>query len=255
MTERDRSPEGAPCWADLWTADTEGSRAFYSQLFGWNALEPAADFGGYWMFERNGASIAGGMGPMPDGSAGNAWKPYFCTRDLETSLKRAEAAGGTVQGGAMPVADLGVQAVLTDPAGATFGLWQPGTFEGFRTVGEPGSPSWFELHTCQHATEVTFYRQLLGLDVVAVGDTDEFRYSTFRSAGTDEDMGGIMDSSGWLGPGQDRWDIYWHVEDASATAEKVKEMGGAVLQGPDATPYGVLVVCADPAGAQFKLRA
>ena len=64
-----------------------------------------------------------------------------------------------------------------------------------------------------------------------------------------------MDSSRWLQPGGDHWDIYWQVEDAASTAEKVKELGGSVVQGPDHTPYGVLVLCADQAGALFKLRA
>ncbi len=41
---------GAPCWADLWTSDVEGSRAFYSALFGWEAEEPSEEFGGYFMF-------------------------------------------------------------------------------------------------------------------------------------------------------------------------------------------------------------
>lgn len=255
MTKRDASPPGAPCWADLWTTDVEGSRRFYSQLFGWDALEPSPEFGGYWMFNRGDAPTAGGMGSMGDMTADNTWKPYFCTRDMEATLSKAASAGATVQGEAMPVADLGVQAVLTDPAGAVFGLWQPGSFEGFRVVGENASPSWFELQTSEHANEVAFYRDLFGYEITVAGDTDDFRYYTFRSPGADEDMGGMMDSRRWLTAGGGHWDIYWHVDDARATAQTVKELGGSVSQGPDDTPYGVLVVCTDPAGARFKLRA
>lgn len=254
MTTRDTAPAGAPCWADLWTTDVEGSRRFYSQLFGWEALEPSPEFGGYWMFDRDGAPTAGGMGSMGDMTANNTWKPFFCTRDINESLKKAEVGGATVQAPAMSVADLGVQAVLTDPAGAVFGLWQPGTFEGFHTVGEHASPSWFELHTREHAKEVAFYRDVFDYDIMVAGDTDDFRYFTFRSPGTDEDLGGIMDSKRWLPEGGDHWDIYWHVDDAARTAAKVTELGGSVLQEPDQTPYGVLALCADPAGAQFKLR-
>ena len=64
-----------------------------------------------------------------------------------------------------------------------------------------------------------------------------------------------MDSRAWLPEGGDHWDIYWHVDDAAPTAEKVTSLGGSIKQGPDATPYGVLVLAADPAGADFKLRA
>ena len=255
MTNRDVAPPGAPCWADLWTTDVEGSRRFYSELFGWEALEPSPEFGGYWMFNREGAPTAGGMGSMGDMTADNTWKPYFCTDDIEATLKRAANAGATSQGGAMPVADLGVQAVLTDPTGAVFGLWQPGTFAGFRVLGEHGAPSWFELHTRDHATAVAFYRDVFGYEIVPMSDTDEFRYFTFKSPGTDEDLGGLMDSRAWLPEGGDHWDIYWHVDDAAATAKKATSLGGSIKHGPDVTPYGVLVLATDPAGADFKLRA
>lgn len=39
-------PVGAPCWADLWTSDVEGSRAFYAELFDWEAQEASEEFGG-----------------------------------------------------------------------------------------------------------------------------------------------------------------------------------------------------------------
>ena len=43
MTTREHAPVGAPCWADLWTSDVEGSRRFYSELFGWEAAEPSEE--------------------------------------------------------------------------------------------------------------------------------------------------------------------------------------------------------------------
>lgn len=255
MTTRDSTPPGTPCWVDLWTTDVEGSRRFYSQLFGWDALEPSPDFGGYWMFQRGGAPIAGGMGSMGDLTADNTWKPYFRTDDIDSTLKTAEAAGATIQGGAMPVADLGVQAVLVDPTGATFGLWQPGTFQGFSVVGEQGTPSWFELHTRDHPAAVAFYREVFGYEITPMADTDEFRYYTFRTPGSAEDLGGLMDSSSWLPEGRAHWDVYWHVDDAKEAVEKLLSLGGSVKHGPDNTPYGVLVLATDPAGADFKLRA
>lgn len=255
MTTRESAPVGAPCWADLWTGDVEGSRRFYSQLFGWTALEPSSEFGGYWMFERDGAPTAGGMGSMGDVAADNTWKPYFSTDDIDSTLKRAEAAGADVIGGAMPVADLGAQAVLTDPTGATFGLWQPGTFAGFRVVGEPAAPSWFELHTRDHATAVAFYRELFGYEIIPVADTDDFRYFTFRVPGTEEDLGGMMDSSRWLPKGGEHWAIYWRVDDCEKAVDRVLALGGSARQGPDDTPYGILATVADPAGAEFKFQA
>ena len=152
MTTRDHAPLGAPCWTDLWTSDVERSRAFYSELFGWEALEPSEEFGGYFMFARNGMPTAGGMGDMGDAKADNAWKVYLNTDDIERTLKDAAAQGATIHFPATAVADLGTQSVLTDATGATVGTWQPGTFPGFLVLGEHGAPSWFELHTNDFAS-------------------------------------------------------------------------------------------------------
>jgi uncharacterized protein len=46
MPERDTAPVGAPCWVDLMTSDTDRSRAFYARLLGWQAEDPAPEFGG-----------------------------------------------------------------------------------------------------------------------------------------------------------------------------------------------------------------
>lgn len=64
MTTRDTVPVGAPCWADLWTSDVEGSRRFYAELFGWEAQSPSPESEGYFMFTRHGEPVAGGMGDM-----------------------------------------------------------------------------------------------------------------------------------------------------------------------------------------------
>lgn len=147
MTTRNAAPAGAPCWADLWTSDVEGSRRFYAELLGWEAGEPSAEFGGYFMFFRDGVPVAGAMGPMDDAPADNRWKTYLATDDIGRTVKEAEAEGAQVVVPPMPVADLGSQAVLLDPTGAVVGAWQPGTFPGFTVVAETGAPSWFELFT------------------------------------------------------------------------------------------------------------
>jgi len=43
------------------TPDTQRSRAFYCELFGWTADEPNAEFGGYFNFRKDGVVVAGCM--------------------------------------------------------------------------------------------------------------------------------------------------------------------------------------------------
>src|SRR5262249_9168071 len=135
-------------------------RAFYSELFGWKAEEPNAEFGGYWMFFKDGVQIAGGM--RNDGSSGtpDAWSVYLAVDDTEATVAQASSRGAQVIVPTMPIADLGTMAVIADPTGAVIGLWQPGAHKGFGTYDEADTPGWFELHTGDYDTSVGFYRDV-----------------------------------------------------------------------------------------------
>ena len=255
MPTRDHAPIGSPCWADLWTSDVEGSRKFYGELFGWEGQEPSPEFGGYFMFTRDGAPVAGGMGDMPDMPAQNVWTIYLATDDIGKTVGEAEAQGAQIVSPPMAVADLGTQAVLIDPTGANLGAWQPGTFPGFTVLNERGAPSWFELHTRDHAAAVSFYRSVFRWDTNSVGDSDEFRYTTMRNPNGGEDLAGIMDAKAFLPEGvPSHWSVYWQVDDPDAIVSRVKALGGSVVMDATDTPYGRLATVTDPAGAQFKLR-
>jgi predicted enzyme related to lactoylglutathione lyase len=253
---RDHAPVGSPCWADLWTSDVEGSRTFYTALFGWEAQEPSPEFGGYFMFTRHGVPIAGAMGAMGDMAADDTWKIYLDTDDVAETVAAATAAGAEVAVPATPVADLGVQAVFIDPTGAPIGAWQPGTFPGFTVLDEPGAPSWFELHTRDHAGAVAFYRSVFRLETNAMSDSDDFRYTTLRAPGGEVELAGIMDAGASLPDGaSSHWSIYWEVGDIDAAVSTVTALGGSVVAEATDTPYGRMATVTDPAGAEFMLRA
>jgi uncharacterized protein len=255
MPTRSSAPVGSPCWADLWTSDVDGSRTFYCELFGWEALEPSPEFGGYFMFARGGIPVCGGMGDMGDMRADNTWKIYLETDDIAKTLESAEGRGAQVGEGAMAIADLGTQAVLVDPTGAVLGAWQPGTFPGFTVLNEHGAPSWFELHTRDYPAAVDFYRSVFRWETDQIGDSDEFRYSTMRDPSQEGELAGIMDAASWLPQGAPaQWSIYWEVDDVDAAVARTVALGGSVVTEAQDTPYGRLAAVADPAGAQFKLR-
>jgi predicted enzyme related to lactoylglutathione lyase len=252
---RDHAPSGSPCWTDLWTSDVEGSRQFYGELFGWEAQEPNPEFGGYFMFTCDGVPLAGGMGDMGEMSANDTWKIYLATDDITKTVEAAETAGAEIISLPMAVADLGTQAVLIDPTGAHLGAWQAGTFPGFAVLNESGTPSWFELHTRDHAAALAFYRSVFDWGTDAVGDSDEFRYATMRDPRGEGELAGVLDASAFLPEGvASHWSIYWEVDDVDVTVAKVKALGGSVVMDATDTPYGRLATVTDTAGAQFKLR-
>jgi predicted enzyme related to lactoylglutathione lyase len=252
MPTRDSAPIGAPCWVDLFTSDPAGAQAFYSDIFGWTSETAGEEYGGYFNFAKDGVLVAGGM--RNDGEAGtpDGWSIYLATDDAERVTKEAVANGGEVIVPAMDVMELGTMAVVSDPGHASIGAWRPGLHQGFGIFAEPGTPSWFELHTREYDQSVQFYKDVFEWKTQVAGDSPEFRYTTLGEG--EEQLAGIMDASAWMAAGVPGvWSVYFGVADADATLDRIRKLGGAVVQPAEDTPYGRLAQAADPTGALFKL--
>jgi uncharacterized protein len=252
MPIRDTAPVGAPCWIELFTSDVDKSRAFYGELFGWTSEEPNEALGGYFNFHKDGVRVAGGMGNDGQSGAPDMWSVYLATDDIKATTDETKAHGDQVEVEPMQVMELGSMAVMIDPGGATIGAWQSGTHKGFGIHGEPGTPGWFELHTRAYDASVAFYRDVFGWDTHVASDTPELRYTTLGEG--EGQLAGIMDATSFLPDGAPaQWSIYFAVEDADATVATAIELGGAVVDAPEDTPYGRLATLTDPTGIRFKL--
>jgi predicted enzyme related to lactoylglutathione lyase len=251
MTKRESAPVGAPCWVDLWTSDVEGSRRFYAELFGWVAEEPSPEHGGYFMFTRAGMPIAGAMGDM---HADNTWKPYLASDDVEATLKLATEQGATVQAPAMPVDDLGIQAVISDPQGRAVGIWQPGSFPGFTVINENGAPLFFAFDTEDYGGAVDFYRRAFGWDPLEEATEDGHHYAGYMDPDTDRPLAGIGDEVENLSEDEGpAWWVFWQSDDVDAAVEKVLALGGRVLTPARDGGLGRSARVTDPAGTRFLL--
>lgn len=253
MPTRESAPVGAPCWLDVMSSDPERTRSFYCDLFGWDADEPNPDFGGYFNFSKDGVRVAGGMPQMePEAGIPDMWSIYLASDDAEATVAKATAAGAPVFVPPQAIADLGTMAVMGDPGHATIGLWQPGLHTGFGIFNESDTPAWFELHTRDYEASIAFYRDVFGWETDTVSDDPEFRYTTLGVG--DDALAGIMDSSAHLpedAPAQ--WKVYFKVADADASLAKAVDLGATLVQGPDDSPYGRIVVLTDPTTAEFRL--
>ena len=107
---------------ELQTQDLEKSKKFYAGMFDWKLEEfPGMD---YTIIEV-GEGTGGGMMKKPDSGIPDNWLPYIMVADIAASTKKAQALGATICKEVTEVPDMGWFSVITDPTGATFGLWQP----------------------------------------------------------------------------------------------------------------------------------
>ena len=75
------------------------------------------------------------------------WQTYITVTSVDEAAKRAQQAGGKVLFGPTDVFDAGRMAMVQDPQGAIFAVWQPKQHIGCRVANEPGAITWNELLT------------------------------------------------------------------------------------------------------------
>ncbi|MET4096454.1 VOC family protein [Arthrobacter sp. UYCu712] len=247
---------GAPCWIDLMTSDSDKAKAFYGELFGWTFQTGDEEkYGGYITAAKGGKTVAGmmqkdeSMAGMPD-----MWSTYLRSGDAAATVEAAAQNGGQVHMQPMDVPDQGRMAMIADATGASIGVWEPAEMKGYELAAEAGAPAWHELHAKDYATAVKFYQDVFGWDTDVMSNTPEFRYTTLGAG--DAAKAGIMDASAYL-PAEvpSNWQVYFAVDDADASITKALSMGARVVDGPDDTPFGRLATLADPTGAMFKIVA
>ena len=253
MSERTSYEPGIPCWVDLGVPDIEAAAGFYGSLFGWDApeAENAEQTGGYRQALLRGKPVAGLMPLMQEGQP-VAWSTYVSVADADATAAKVTEAGGTVIAEPMDVMDLGRMAIFTDPTGAFFGIWQPGTFLGAELVNEPGAFTWNELNTRDPDAAKRFYGAVFGWSF----EDEEFEgmgtYTTVKLG--DGMVGGIFDMSGRV-PDEvpPNWLTYFAVDDTDATVAKVEELGGGVnMAAVDIAP-GRFAVVHDSFGGVFAV--
>ncbi|MDG4774388.1 VOC family protein [Solwaraspora sp. WMMD792] len=243
---------GVPAWVDLGTSDLPGAIRFYGELFGWSAQPPdGPDAEGYTLFSKDDKLVAG-AGSVATGGQPPTWTTYIGTLDAQASAKLVESAGGTVLMPPFDVLDRGRAAVFTDPAGASFAVWQPLSMAGAELANVPGSLCWNELTTRDPEGAKEFYGAVFDWET---RDTPFPPIMYTEWLVEQQPVAGMMPMVGddWPADLPAHWMVYFAVNDCDATAEHAAALGGTVSVPPTDLPHGRFAVLNDPQGAFFSV--
>ncbi len=247
----ERHEAGTFNWIECTTTDQNGAKAFYTSLFGWTFADyPMGPESVYTMFLREGRTVGAACAlsslelhgqPVPP-----HWNLYIATDDADGTAARAVEFGGRLIAPPFDVYEFGRMAVIQDPTGAVFCVWQAKTHIGVSVRDEFGSVCWCDLNTSDPAKAAAFYAGVFGWTTEA-GQGD---YLHIRNG--EKQIGGI-------GPLHDpntppHWMIYFWVANCDAATAQAKQLGGRALVEPfTMEKVGRIAILADPQGCVFAL--
>ena len=161
-------------------------------------------------------------------------------------------------------------AVLADPEGAVFNVWQAKGHKGAQVVNEHGALNFNGLATRDPDGAKAFYGAVFGWRCSTCrpvrcgrlpGYGDHLEENT---PGLREQMAGMGAPEGFIdvvaalnpiaagdSDTPPHWSVTFGVDDADATAAKARELGGEVIAGPVDAPWTRMAVIKDPQGATF----
>jgi predicted enzyme related to lactoylglutathione lyase len=253
MGERTKYTPGTFSWTDLTTTDQEAAKTFYSGLFGWDVTDmPAGEGVVYSMAALGGKSVAA-ISPQPqqqrEAGAPPTWNSYITVENVDETASKAQELGASVHATPFDVLDAGRMAVVQDPQGAWFMLWQPKENIGAQLVTVPGALCWNELGTPDLDASAKFYGDLLGWTTSPMEGADPPYLVISTHDGRTN--GGIRPPAP---PGTPpSWLVYFATADIAGSLAKVTELGGNVLVGSTDIGIAKIAVVQDPQGAVFAL--
>jgi hypothetical protein len=248
------APSGSFCWLELGTTDQNAAKKFYASLFGWTSSDnPMGPSEVYTMFALDGSTVGACYTLRPDMIQHGVpphWMLYVAVESADETAAKISKAGGKVEMAPFDVMDVGRMAVISDPTGAHFCIWEAKRNKGFEVEGHPGAFCWADLMTPDIPKATKFYEAAFGWKF----EPGEDKSGYLHIKNGDKYIGGVPPAEHRPPNAPPHWLSYVMVKDCDVSTEKAKAGGAKVYAGP-MTMEGVgrWSVIADPQGAVFAL--
>jgi hypothetical protein len=262
MSTRTDYPSGVPCWVDTLQPDPHAAVRFYAALMGWEFAGPgamAAGDEGYFV-ARLGERDVAGVGGLPRGAPAGlcAWNTYIRVADADAAAAAVRAAGGEVLVAPCDVPPAGRFAVLKDPTGAVFNVWEAWERKGAQLINAPRCWAMSALDTSEPVAAAAFYDEVFGWQAQPMGEGDAAP-TLFRLPGyvggepqqpVPRDVVAVMLTLPQVRP---HWSVDFWVSDADTASARAWELGGKVVTPPADNAGFRSCVIEDPHGAVFSV--
>jgi len=240
-------------WSDLSAYRPDTAIAFYRSVFGWDFVETAGTDNVPYHIAKMADRECAGLFEMPrmfqEMKLPSFWMSYIQVDEFDTAVDTAGSSGGKIELGPVEFDSASKIALIRDPLGAGFTVYEGSGLTPRPTSPKPGEMAWNALHVSKAEMAIPFYRALFGWSIVEDDKIEGQHHvigangapiSEIRERGT-EDRGGF-----------EYWAVTFAVEDLSDACVRARQAGGEVglsMDGLSITPIY------DPDGACFYIVA
>lgn len=234
-------------WCDLSTFHPAQTQAFYTSVFGWQFSGE-----GYAIAHRADHPVAA-LYEMPEKFQNikmpSFWMSYIAVDDVAQTVARATELGGKVEVGPTPFDGGGQFALIRDPLGAGFTVYEGTALDGALTGA--GGRLGHELFVSDASAVIPFYTGLFGWQISAAqGEGHAISHAGRIIAYLHE----VPDPA--IRGKEQYWAIVFDTAGAplEAFAQRVTQAGGQAVAQVE-LPDGPAMILRDPDGAAFFVRA
>ena len=179
------------------------------------------------------------------------WMLYVAVENADQSAAKVKQLGGKVIVEPFNVKDFGRMAVIQDPTGAHFCIWQALKHPGIGIADVAGTLCWGDLSTPDPKLAEAFYAGLFGCQLI-LDEKDSSGYLHIKNG--EQFIGGIPPAQHRQPGVPPHWLAYFLVDDVDAIAAQAKHMGSNLCLPPmTMEKVGRMSVIGDPQGAVFAI--
>lgn len=211
-----------PFFADLSTYHPQQTISFYKNVFGWKFYN---ENNYYTAFLGNQAVV--GLYETPDKfkqmRMPHFWMTYIQVNNASDTVAKAQQLGGIIEM-QDEIPYFGKVALIRDPQGAGFTIYEGNQFDSTRTKDTPNTLIWNELHVSDLSAVVSFYTGIFNwrLDMI---DNEHIR--VFNHLG--EHITDMIESPNEYKGKYEYWISCFRVENLELSKKKILQHGGQLI--------------------------
>ncbi|MEO0731691.1 MAG: VOC family protein [Bacteroidota bacterium] len=209
-------------YADLSTYVPKETMTFYERVFGWMFYEKDSNYFAY----LDGRLVAG-LYETPEKfkqmRMPHFWMSYVQVNDITGVVAKARDLGGIIEM-ERTIAAFGRVALIRDPQGAGFTVYEGENLQPTRTKNEANTLVWNELHVSNAQNVIPFYE---GVFAWTLRQQDSSHFAIYQ--GKDQYIGDIWEIPNDYKGKYEYWICTFGVSNLRATQDKILENGGSIV--------------------------